>query len=112
MRTVLSFLFLGCLIPAVAAQDLAAEYPNTYPSRYFAFFPADSTTFPGTYPDQDKRDSIAARFENPYLAARAIERYALQAQDVQFAERVGEDSLRWNISDIQLAPNLESRLSP
>lgn len=112
MRTVLSFLLLGCLSPAVAAQDLPAEYPNTYPSRYFAFFPADSTTFPGTYPDQDKRDSIAARFENPYLAARAIERYALQAQDVQFAERRDGtiDTLRWSISDVQLAPNLESRV--
>lgn len=112
MRTVLSFLFLGCLIPTVAAQDLAAEYPNTYPSRYFAFFPADSTTFPAIYPDQNKRDSVAARFEDAHLSARAIERYALQAQDVQFAERaegLGEDSLRWSISDTQLAPNLKYR---
>ena len=118
MRTVVVFLLLGCLSPVVAAQDLKAEYPDTYPSHYLAFFPADSTTFPPVYPDQDKRDSIAARFEDAHPAARAIERYALQAQDVQFAEReegLGGDSLRWDISDIgetgaaELAPNLKSQ---
>lgn len=79
--------------PRIQAQQL----PDTYPSHYFSFHPADSISYPDIYPDQEIRDSIAASYKNTYKAAKAIEKYALEKQDITFLKRLKSKNRTWQL---------------
>jgi len=93
MKTLFALFFL-CLPFVGFSQKL----PPTYPSHYFSFTETDSISYPTIYPDQTARDSIADSYRNAHRRAKAIEKYALNKQEIDFLNRIDGDQDQWSLT--------------
>lgn len=97
MRSV-TLILLAISFPAFAVGQ---ELPPTYPppgergAHFLSIQPADSVAYPAVYPNPQVRDSIDAQYKDHFEAARAIERYMLKKQNVDFLVPVERGDTNW-----------------
>jgi hypothetical protein len=76
---------------------LSQELPSSYPSHVFHFTKIDSSNYATVYLDQELRDSIKSHYSNSHRAAKAIEEYMIQEQQIAFLERSSEENVIWYV---------------
>ena len=76
------------------------QLPNSYPSYVFKFSVTDSTAYQPLYRDFKIRDSLETNFggNNRHREALAVEKYQLEAQNINFLSRQSKNERHWNLS--------------